>query len=285
MNLAAPETHLANPFGFVPRVHTHHNHAHPFTSLASHNLLPRKARGGRGRGCHDVLSHSSTASACVASTSEHLQRAYPAFSMRWTVNTRCHSAWSSTLIPRSPARPQQARACSSPRSYKRRLPLTNVRLPADSELLAESLVALELLDIADSPEHHPAHLVAQLARMAQLERLDIHFRTALPNHAVEQTLPRRARHSDASSCSPSAAAARISRACSRASAPRVYRSSSSTFSHSSRSTCPPSSASSSRRRPPPPAELHFDAETACMLPDSRTTDRARPGGRTQYSCA
>ncbi|KAH9030393.1 hypothetical protein EDB84DRAFT_1602825 [Lactarius hengduanensis] len=61
---------------------------------------------------------------------------------------------------------------------------------ADSELLrrAESLVTLELLDIADSPEHHPAHLAAQLARMAELERLGIHFRTALPNHAVERTL-------------------------------------------------------------------------------------------------
>ena len=72
----------------------------------------------------------------------------------------------------------------------RRLTLSDARLPAGSELLlrAESLVTLELMDIADTPEVHPAHLVAQLARMALLERLVVHFRTALPSRAVERTL-------------------------------------------------------------------------------------------------
>ncbi|KAF8264560.1 hypothetical protein EI94DRAFT_1738155 [Lactarius quietus] len=71
-----------------------------------------------------------------------------------------------------------------------RLTLSDIRLPASSELLlrASGLVTLELLDIADTPEIHPAHLVAQLARMAQLERLILHFRTALPNRTVERTL-------------------------------------------------------------------------------------------------
>ncbi|KAH8981957.1 hypothetical protein EDB86DRAFT_393015 [Lactarius hatsudake] len=72
----------------------------------------------------------------------------------------------------------------------RHLTLSDVRLPVGSELLlrAEGLVVLELLDVTDSFEAHPAHLVAQLARMSQLERLVVHFRTALPNRKVEQTL-------------------------------------------------------------------------------------------------
>ncbi len=72
----------------------------------------------------------------------------------------------------------------------RRLTLFDVRPPPGSELLrlAEGLVTLELVDVANSLEAHPAHLVAQLARMAQLERLVVHFRTALPNRTVERTL-------------------------------------------------------------------------------------------------
>ncbi|KAH9017891.1 hypothetical protein EDB84DRAFT_1628145 [Lactarius hengduanensis] len=68
--------------------------------------------------------------------------------------------------------------------------LFDVRPPVGSELLlrAEGLVTLELVDIADSLEAHPAHLVAQLAHMAQLERLVVHFRTALPNRTIIQTL-------------------------------------------------------------------------------------------------
>ncbi|KAH9008952.1 hypothetical protein EDB85DRAFT_2283374 [Lactarius pseudohatsudake] len=72
----------------------------------------------------------------------------------------------------------------------RHLTLSDVRLPVGSELLirAEGLVMLELLDVADSLEAHPGYLVAQLARMAQLERLVVHFRTALPNRKVERAL-------------------------------------------------------------------------------------------------
>ncbi|KAI9435099.1 hypothetical protein H4582DRAFT_2080021 [Lactarius indigo] len=63
----------------------------------------------------------------------------------------------------------------------RHLALTNTRLPVGSELLlrAEGLVMLELQDVADSLEAHPAYFVAQLARMAQLERL-ITTRATLP---------------------------------------------------------------------------------------------------------
>jgi hypothetical protein len=79
----------------------------------------------------------------------------------------------------------------------RRLTLSDVRLPASSELLlrAEGLVTLELLDIADTPALQPSHLVTQLARMTQLERLVVHFRTALPSrtfwgrHIPHTTLP------------------------------------------------------------------------------------------------
>jgi hypothetical protein len=79
----------------------------------------------------------------------------------------------------------------------RRLTLSDVRFPANSELLlrAEGLVTLELLDIADTPALRPSHLVAQLAPMTQLERLVLHFRTALPSrtfwsaHTPHTTLP------------------------------------------------------------------------------------------------
>lgn len=72
----------------------------------------------------------------------------------------------------------------------RHLMLFDVRPPVGSELLllAEGLVTLELLYIADSSEAHPAHLFAQLAHMAQLERVVIYFRTAPPNRTVERTL-------------------------------------------------------------------------------------------------
>ncbi|KAH9002171.1 hypothetical protein EDB83DRAFT_2469618 [Lactarius deliciosus] len=73
----------------------------------------------------------------------------------------------------------------------RYLTLSDVRLPVGPELplRAEGLVTLELIDIADSPEARPAHLVAQLERMAQLERLVIHFRTAPPSRTVTRTRP------------------------------------------------------------------------------------------------
>ena len=85
----------------------------------------------------------------------------------------------------------------------RRLTLSDVRLPASGSALllrAENLVTLELLEILDTPALHPAQLVAQLAHMAQLERLVLHFRTALPSrtftqagmdaHTTSVTLPR-----------------------------------------------------------------------------------------------
>ncbi|KAH9175838.1 hypothetical protein EDB89DRAFT_287618 [Lactarius sanguifluus] len=72
----------------------------------------------------------------------------------------------------------------------RRLTLFDLHPPVGSELLrlAGGLVKLELIDIVDSLEAHPALLVMQIGRMAQLERLIIHFRRALPNRTVERTL-------------------------------------------------------------------------------------------------
>ncbi|KAH9056278.1 hypothetical protein EDB87DRAFT_1257381 [Lactarius vividus] len=72
----------------------------------------------------------------------------------------------------------------------RRLTLFDLHPPVGSELLrlAEGLVTLELIDIVDSLEAHPALLVMQIGRMAQLERLIVHFRRALPNRTVERTL-------------------------------------------------------------------------------------------------
>ncbi|KAH9035798.1 hypothetical protein EDB85DRAFT_1943196, partial [Lactarius pseudohatsudake] len=192
-----------------------------------------------------------------------------------------------------PARPQQARVCNSPRSYKRRFcaaSRSTVRLPADSELLrcAESLVTLELLDVADSPEHHPAHLVAQLARMAQLERL-VHFRTALPNHAVERTL------GGAPTTRPAlprlqllsfrGGDAYLEGMLARISAPNVQKLfifARLTFDLPSlvraAQPSPEGGGGAIQRSQLHAAVLHFDAETACMLLDSRTTDRGRPGG-------
>ncbi|SRR6266702_8961095 len=67
---------------------------------------------------------------------------------------------------------------------------------AGSKLLqhAKGLFTLELLSIAGTPKFHPEHLVAQLARMAQLEHLVIHLRTAFPNHPLNWTLSGIARH-------------------------------------------------------------------------------------------
>ncbi|KAH8980726.1 hypothetical protein EDB92DRAFT_2118338 [Lactarius akahatsu] len=72
----------------------------------------------------------------------------------------------------------------------RHFTLFDIRPPLGSELLlrAEGLVTLDLMDVVDSPEAHPAHLVRQLAHMVQLERLVVHFRTVLPNRTVERTL-------------------------------------------------------------------------------------------------
>ncbi|KAI9435063.1 hypothetical protein H4582DRAFT_1972585 [Lactarius indigo] len=176
----------------------------------------------------------------------------------------------------------------------RRLTLTNVRLPASSELLrrAEGLITLELLDIADSPELHPAHLVAQLARMTQLERLVVHFRSALPNHAVERTLWRAPTTSATlprlQLLSFRGGSAYLEGVLARISAPGVQKLFVDFFAQLTFDL--PSLVRFVRAAQPAPeegggarsrfyaAELHFDAETACVLLDSRTTDRPRLGG-------
>ncbi|KAH9058067.1 hypothetical protein EDB87DRAFT_962000 [Lactarius vividus] len=176
----------------------------------------------------------------------------------------------------------------------RRLTLTDVRLPADSELLrrAENLVTLELLDIADSPELHPAHLVAQLARMAQLERLVVHFRTALPNHAVERTLWRapttRAALPRLQLLSFRGGSAYLEGVLARISAPSVQKLFIDFFAQLTfdlpslirfvRAAQPSPNGDGAARSQFHAAELHFDAESACILLDSRTTDRGRPSG-------
>ncbi|KAI9435101.1 hypothetical protein H4582DRAFT_703494 [Lactarius indigo] len=132
----------------------------------------------------------------------------------------------------------------------RHLTLFDVRPSVGSKLLlrAEGLVTLELMDITDSLEAHPAHLVAQLARMTQLERLVIHFRTSLPNRMVTRTLsgvgttlttlPR------LNILSFRGGSAYLEGILARVSVLQVCRSSPSTFSPSSRSTYPASRASS-----------------------------------------
>ncbi|KAH8982102.1 hypothetical protein EDB92DRAFT_137908 [Lactarius akahatsu] len=106
--------------------------------------------------------------------------------------------------------------------------------------------------------------------MAQLERLVVHFRTALPNHAVERTLW-------GAPTTPTAL-------------PRLQLLFIDFFAQLTFDL--PSLVRFVRAAQPSPeggggaiqrsqfhaAELHFDAKTTCMLLDSRKTDRARPGG-------
>ncbi|KAH9056284.1 hypothetical protein EDB87DRAFT_1258031 [Lactarius vividus] len=164
------------------------------------------------------------------------------------------------------------------------LTLLNVRSPVGSELLlrAESLVTLELVDIADSLEAHPAHLVAQLAHMAQLERLVIHFCTALPNRTVERTLSRMVPTLTAfprlKVLSFRGGSAYLEGVLARISAPSLQMLSLSFFAQLTfdlpclvRFVCAHAEADGAGFQFHT-AELHFDAEAACVLLDSRVTD-------------
>ncbi|KAI9454460.1 hypothetical protein BJY52DRAFT_1213673 [Lactarius psammicola] len=174
----------------------------------------------------------------------------------------------------------------------RRLTLSDVRLTAGSELLrsAEGLVTLELQDIADSPEVHPAHLVAQLARMAQLERLVVHFRTALPNHAVKRALSgartTRATLPRLKLLSFRGGSAYLEGVLARISAPNLQTFFLDFFAqltfdlpclvHFIRAAQAQVQGNGARFQFHA-AELHFDAKNACVLLDSRATDRGRAG--------
>ncbi|KAN0141532.1 hypothetical protein V8E53_000777 [Lactarius tabidus] len=70
------------------------------------------------------------------------------------------------------------------------LTLSNIALPTGSQLLrhAENLITLALLNVPDTAEFHPEHLVAQLSAMSVLETATIHFHTAIPNRKVKQRL-------------------------------------------------------------------------------------------------
>ena len=174
----------------------------------------------------------------------------------------------------------------------RRLTLSDVRLPVGSELLrrAEGLVTLELLNIADSPEVHPAHLVAQLARMTQLESLVVHFRTALPNRAVERTLlgarTTRATLSRLKLLSFRGGSAYLEGVLARISAPSLQTLFLDFFAQLTFDlpclvrfvrAAQASPEGDGERFQFHAAELHFDAETACVLLDSRATDRGKAG--------
>ena len=67
------------------------------------------------------------------------------------------------------------------------LSLSNIFLPIQSQLLiqAEGLISLSLWDVPVSLEFHPAHLVAQLLGISQLQILMVHFHTPLPNRRFE----------------------------------------------------------------------------------------------------
>ncbi|KAH8980111.1 hypothetical protein EDB92DRAFT_1954296 [Lactarius akahatsu] len=164
------------------------------------------------------------------------------------------------------------------------LTLFNVRSPVGSQLLlrAGGLVTFELLDIADSLEAHPAHLVAQLAHMAQLERLVIHFRTALPNRTVERTLshvvPTRAALPRLKHLSFRGGSAYLEGVLARISAPSLQTLSLNFFAQLTfdlpcllRFVCAHAEADGAGVQFHA-AELHFDAEAACVLLDSRATD-------------
>jgi hypothetical protein len=69
----------------------------------------------------------------------------------------------------------------------RHLTLSNISLPIQSQLLrqAEGLIILRLCNVPASSEFNPAHLVAQLLRMACLEILMVHFYTAISKRRFE----------------------------------------------------------------------------------------------------
>ena len=69
----------------------------------------------------------------------------------------------------------------------RNLKLSNLSLPIQSQLLrqAEGLISLQLGNIPESFEFHPAHLVAQLLGMSNLEVLRVQFCTPIPNRRFE----------------------------------------------------------------------------------------------------
>ncbi|KAH8976728.1 hypothetical protein EDB86DRAFT_3094684 [Lactarius hatsudake] len=166
----------------------------------------------------------------------------------------------------------------------RHLVLLGVRPPVGFELLllAEGLVTLELLDIADSDssEAHPAHLVAQLAHMAQLERLVIHFCT--PNYTAERTLPNVG--SDLTALprlkllSFRGGSAYLEGVLAHISAPSLQTLSLTFFAQLGfdlpclvHFVCTHAEANGAGFQFHA-AELHFDAEAACVLLDSRATD-------------
>src|SRR6266702_4021630 len=174
----------------------------------------------------------------------------------------------------------------------RRLTLFDVRPPPGSELLrlAEGLVTLELVDVANSLEAHPAHLVAQLARMAQLERLVVHFRTALPNRTVERTLSgaptTRAALPRLKLLSFRGGSAYLEGILARISAPSLQTLFLDFFAQLTFDlpclvrfvrAAQASPEGDGERFQFHAAELHFDAETACVLLDSRATDRGKAG--------
>jgi hypothetical protein len=81
----------------------------------------------------------------------------------------------------------------------RHLTLSNISLPIQSQLLkqAESLITLQLWNVAASSEFDPAHLVSQLLGMSRLEILIVQCYTPIPKRRFESpgrptpiTLPR-----------------------------------------------------------------------------------------------
>ena len=208
---------------------------------------------------------------------------------------RSHTKKASVALSRGLELPAKLRA-----PLLRRLTLFDVRPPPGSELLrlAEGLVTLKLLDVADSLEAQPAHLVAQLARMAQLERLVVHFRAGLPIRTVERTLSdagtTRAALPRLKFLSFSGGSAYLEGILARILAPSLQTLFLNFFAQFTFDLpCLVRFLGTAQAEPPPSlsstayaegdgarfqfhaAELHFNAETACVLLESLATDQGQ----------
>ena len=173
-----------------------------------------------------------------------------------------------------------------------RLTLSDVRLPALASgsaallLRAENLVTLELVEIADTPALYPARLVAQLARMAQLERLVLHFRTALPSRTfsgmgvgAQTDTTTRVRLPRLTLLSYRGSIAYLEHTLAQLAFPSLQTLFIDLFAQLSFSVIPYLTHFIHRTFTFHAAELHFDANTACLMLD-RHEHASRTGNRT-----
>ncbi|KAH9020064.1 hypothetical protein EDB84DRAFT_1515886, partial [Lactarius hengduanensis] len=198
-NLAAPDTSLANPFGFAPRVHprhTHHNHAHPFTSPASHNLLPRKARGGRGRRCTTAPGHSLSYRETLRGLSRHGRAAPHEATSAASAPPHADKCPYSSGLRAAPTRREPPRAHGAARAPRRTLPHRAPQPRRRADALGSSH------DARGTPTP-PATLLPRRQRVSRgharaHQRPESHVRPALPRPLRPRgaALPRGGRRRD-----------------------------------------------------------------------------------------